>query len=217
MADPHLIQDQRYQLDLSGETLPVQALQALGITGTIAGRYVGSTASGAPSGTFVLGDFAVSQDGNVYICTTAPNTFTAVGGSAISFGTPGLTLSTTNSAGSGTATGTVRYKISGSGQVTMQIPSITATQATTLTVTLTGVPAALAGGVTQVIPGLVVGTSAGGVIVPGLLSLAPAATVQGTGTMTLSQYTSLTTGFTGTFTTAVSNGIAAQTVTYDLF
>lgn len=35
-------------------------------------RYVGGTASGAPaSGTYVAGDFVVSHDGHIYICTVA--------------------------------------------------------------------------------------------------------------------------------------------------
>ncbi len=59
-------------------------LSTLGLTGAVAPtRWVGSTASGAPAtGTFNAGDFATSQDGNVYICTAAgsPGTWTASGG-----------------------------------------------------------------------------------------------------------------------------------------
>lgn len=43
-------------------------------------RYVGGTSSGAPtSGTYVVGDFVISHDGHVYVCTAAgsPGTWTA--------------------------------------------------------------------------------------------------------------------------------------------
>lgn len=56
---------------------------ASGLTGaTAASRYVGATASGAPaSGTFALGDFIVTQNGRVFVCTTAgtPGSWTDVG------------------------------------------------------------------------------------------------------------------------------------------
>lgn len=56
----------------------------LALTGAVAAtRYVGSTTSGAPvSGTFAVGDFIVTQDGSVYICTVAgtPGTWVAVSG-----------------------------------------------------------------------------------------------------------------------------------------
>lgn len=56
----------------------------LGLAGaTAATRYVGATASGAPtSGTFAVGDFVVTQDGSLYICTAAgsPGTWAAVSG-----------------------------------------------------------------------------------------------------------------------------------------
>jgi len=59
-----------------------------GLTGaTAASRYVGATASGAPgSGTFVLGDFIIAQNGAIWVCTTggSPGTWTQVGGGAIS-------------------------------------------------------------------------------------------------------------------------------------
>lgn len=50
---------------------------------TAATRYVGGTASGAPTtGTFAVGDFAIDQTGKVWVCTTAgtPGTWTQVGG-----------------------------------------------------------------------------------------------------------------------------------------
>lgn len=49
---------------------------------TAASGYVGGTTTGAPtSGTFALGDFIVTQDGVVWICTTAgsPGTWTRAG------------------------------------------------------------------------------------------------------------------------------------------
>ena len=56
----------------------------LALTGaTAATRYVGATATGAPaSGTFAVGDFVITQDGSVYICTGAgsPGTWAAVTG-----------------------------------------------------------------------------------------------------------------------------------------
>jgi hypothetical protein len=58
----------------------------LGLTGaTAATRYVGATTSGAPaSGTFAVGDFVITQDGSVYVCTAAgtPGTWTQLGGSS---------------------------------------------------------------------------------------------------------------------------------------
>lgn len=61
-------------------TSPVFA--ASGLTGaTSASRYVGATTSGAPtSGTFGVGDYVVTQNGHIFICTTAgsPGTWTDV-------------------------------------------------------------------------------------------------------------------------------------------
>ena len=47
--------------------------KATGLTGaTAASRYVGATASGAPTtGTFAVGDFIVDQSGAMYVCTVA--------------------------------------------------------------------------------------------------------------------------------------------------
>jgi hypothetical protein len=57
--------------------VPVQSLNAptviasgVGSTSNAPTRYVGGTTAGAPtSGTYVAGDFVVSHDGHVYICT----------------------------------------------------------------------------------------------------------------------------------------------------
>jgi hypothetical protein len=60
-----------------------------GLTGaTQASRYVGATASGAPStGTFLQRDWVVDAAGSIWICTTAgsPGTWTAVGSSIVGF------------------------------------------------------------------------------------------------------------------------------------
>lgn len=61
----------------------------LGLAGATAEtRYVGATASGAPvSGTFAKGDFVVTQDGSLYICTAAgsPGTWAQVSGGGGAF------------------------------------------------------------------------------------------------------------------------------------
>lgn len=55
-----------------------------GLVGALAAtRYVGGTTSGAPvTGPFLVGDFVVTQDGSIYICTVAgsPGTWVAIGG-----------------------------------------------------------------------------------------------------------------------------------------
>lgn len=57
---------------LNGTVLGVM-LSPTGLTGaTAASRYVGATTSGSPaSGTFSVGDWVVTQDGRIWICTTA--------------------------------------------------------------------------------------------------------------------------------------------------
>jgi hypothetical protein len=66
----------------------------LALTGaTAATRYVGATATGAPtSGTFAVGDFVITQDGSVYICTGAgsPGTWAAVSGGGGSVATDAI-------------------------------------------------------------------------------------------------------------------------------
>jgi hypothetical protein len=65
----------------SHETQEVLDLAVSGVPGaTDASRYVGGTVSGAPmSGTFSVGDYIISQDGNVYIYKT-PGTWQTSGG-----------------------------------------------------------------------------------------------------------------------------------------
>lgn len=74
-----------------GGTFTGTALIASGLTGaTSASRYVGATTSGAPStGTFNLGDFAVAQNGAIWVCTTAgsPGTWAQIGASGSSYTT----------------------------------------------------------------------------------------------------------------------------------
>lgn len=61
-----------------------------GLTGAVAAtRWVGATASGAPSsGTFVVGDFIIDQTGHMFVCTVlgSPGTWVNVG-SAFTGGT----------------------------------------------------------------------------------------------------------------------------------
>jgi hypothetical protein len=65
-------------------TISGTALIATGLTGaTAASRYVGSTASGSPAtGTFVTGDWIVSQNGVMWVCTAGgtPGTWASAGG-----------------------------------------------------------------------------------------------------------------------------------------
>lgn len=65
-------------------TFTATALIPSGLTGaTTATRFVGGTASIAPTtGTFVTGDFVITQSGAIYICTTggSPGTWSAVSG-----------------------------------------------------------------------------------------------------------------------------------------
>ena len=129
------------------------------------------------------------------------------------------TFTATINAGTATATGTVRFKISNEGIAYLQIPSISVAAIGT-TLTMTGIPAFLANvGVATVVQCLVIGTAAGGVTVPGFGSLAVPASPTTTGTITFSQYTAAAfpAVFTAVFTNAVVNGITAQVLSYPLF
>jgi hypothetical protein len=66
-------------------------LATLGLTGATApARWAGATAAGAPaSGTFSAGDFIVSADGNVYVCTVAGTPGTWVRSGSALTGTAG--------------------------------------------------------------------------------------------------------------------------------
>jgi len=124
------------------------------------------------------------------------------------------TFTATVNAGTATATGTVRYKISNDGQVQLQIPAAITATAVGTTLTITGIPAILSQVTVAPVPCIVTGGT-GGQIVPGLASLAPGATPTSTGTITLSQLASGV--YSATFTTAVVNGVPAQTITYAAF
>lgn len=84
------------------------ALAVSGLTGAVsASRYVGATASGAPTtGTFSTGDLVVALDGHIFICTAGgtPGTWASVGGGAGGFYTGINVLYETQTAG--TAGGT---------------------------------------------------------------------------------------------------------------
>jgi hypothetical protein len=67
-------------LQLIENVVPAVAGGLSGATATV--RWVGATTSGAPvAGTFAVGDFVITQDGNVWICGTAgtPGSWTQVG------------------------------------------------------------------------------------------------------------------------------------------
>ncbi len=90
----------------SNNSYPITAVSDLalvGITGAVAAsRFVGATTSGPPiTGTFLVGDFTISQAGNIWVCTVAgsPGTWLNVNSPANSAGgtvaTPTGTTSTT--------------------------------------------------------------------------------------------------------------------------
>lgn len=66
--------------------VPASAFAPSGLTGAVAAsRYVGATASGAPTaGTFAVGDYVLDQTGKLWVCTAAgtPGTWTQVGAGA---------------------------------------------------------------------------------------------------------------------------------------
>ena len=82
-----LSDDDHTQYLLAAGTRAATYLEVSGLTGATGSspRFVGGTTTGAPaSGTFALGDYVVTEDGNIYVCTTAgsPGTWTAVGAGA---------------------------------------------------------------------------------------------------------------------------------------
>jgi hypothetical protein len=101
---------------------------ATGLTGaTAASRYVGATASGAPSsGTFALGDFVIDQTGIIWICTTAgtPGTFTQLVSTANTQNIGGNKTFTGSTTFSGTATGSA--SVSGTPLVSSGLTGATA-------------------------------------------------------------------------------------------
>lgn len=85
-------------------TSPTIIASGVGSSSNTPTRYVGGTTSGAPtSGTYVAGDFVVSHDGHVYICTATGtpgtwSTWPAQGEIAYNQITSNVTVSSTSSA-----------------------------------------------------------------------------------------------------------------------
>jgi len=71
------------------QSISQEAIGATGLPGaTAASRHAGAVATSIPtSGSFIVGDFVVTQTGNIFVCTTAgsPGVWTRVGGSASSY------------------------------------------------------------------------------------------------------------------------------------
>lgn len=109
---------------------------------------------------------------------------------------------------------TVRYKVDGSGKATLSFPTGSTNASAGTTVVMTGVPAFLSPTSKSILCPIITNT----VTALGMVTIAPAATVQGTGTITVLQSTGTSPiQMTGTFTTGVANGIAATDISYDLF
>jgi hypothetical protein len=115
------------------------AFSAFGLTGaTAASRYVGATASGAPtSGTFLTGDWLVDQTGGILICTTGGISGTwansASGGSL-----SGVSVSGTPSAGqvlTATSSSAADWQTPGSGPLVSTQQSGTGSSAYTFALT----------------------------------------------------------------------------------
>jgi hypothetical protein len=120
---------------------------------------------------------------------------------------------TITNGGAGT-TGTVNYKVASNGEVQLSFPAALTNASAGTTSVMTGLPSYLANITTQNVIGLVVSNTA---TVLGLYVIAAGATPTSTGTITLQQSTGVSPiGFTGTFTTAVANGIPATVITYTL-
>jgi hypothetical protein len=109
------------------------------------------------------------------------------------------------------STGTVKYKVASDGTVQLTFPTGFTNATAGTTVVMTGLPSFLSNITTQTIPAVVISNT---VSVLGALVIAPGATPTSTGTITAQQTSA---GLTGTFTTSVTNGIAATTVTYSLY
>lgn len=86
--------------------LSAPAIVAAGLTGAAAAsRYVGATVSGAPtSGTFAVGDFVIDQTGKIWICTTAPDSWTQGGGSSLLLDTTAIDIKALGSQSAGVST-----------------------------------------------------------------------------------------------------------------
>jgi hypothetical protein len=98
-----------------GGAFTATAHVASGLTGaTAASRYVGATASGAPtSGTFAVGDYAVAQNGHIWVCTAGgtPGTWVDAGSAgSLALGST-VTSETAYGQASNAGTGTTASKV----------------------------------------------------------------------------------------------------------
>jgi hypothetical protein len=92
------LHDRDHLISGSTHTGTLSVAQGLGkpqaLTGAVsATNYVGGTASVAPTtGTFAVGDYVVTQDGKIWVCTSAgtPGTWTQVGGAGGSVATDAI-------------------------------------------------------------------------------------------------------------------------------
>lgn len=109
---------------------------------------------------------------------------------------------------------TVRFKVTGSGNVTLSFPTAATNASAGTTVVGTGLPAFLAPTSKSIICPIITNT----VTALGMITIAAGAAVQATGTITVLQSTGTSPiQMTGTFTTGVANGIAPTDVTYSLY
>jgi hypothetical protein len=109
----------------------------------------------------------------------------------------------------GTATvGTVNYKVSSAGQVSISFPASLTNSTAGTTSVLSNVPSFLCNVTTETVPAIVVSSGAN---VLGGVTITAGATPQATGTFTFLNGAAL-----GAFTTGVANGAAAGSFTYVL-
>jgi hypothetical protein len=109
---------------------------------------------------------------------------------------------------------TVRFKISGAGEVTLSFPSGATNASAGTTSVMTGVPASIS----QTARVGILPVISNSVTVLGLATLAPGASPTATGTITFSQSTGVSPiAFSGTFTTSVANGVSQTDWTYSTY
>lgn len=122
--------------------------------------------------------------------------------------------------GVGTTAITIRFKVSSSGIVALQLPATTVNNTGTA-LSITGIPSFLSNVVSGANTGActVTGTAAGGVTVPGIFTVNSGASPTATGTIAFQQYTAgaFPALFTAVFTASVVRGTTAQTLVYSLF
>jgi hypothetical protein len=115
---------------------------------------------------------------------------------------------TVTNGGAGT-TGTIKYKVSSTGVVTISLSAALTNASAGTTSVVTGVPSFLTNVTAQLTPAVVVSNTANTL---GAVLVAGGATPTSTGTFTLQQGAALS----GTFTTGVANGLAAGSFSYSL-